>query len=85
MATFMKRIRSYSTSRKLVKRFKINGKLSFKNQSYNYFYPIHPMKTINTYYFERIGNLGALDRNLMHGLVMKHVELVWGINIYEFN
>jgi hypothetical protein len=40
---------------------------------------------MNTYYFERIGNLGALDRNLMHGLVMKYVELVWGIYIYDFN
>jgi len=40
---------------------------------------------MNTYYFERIGNLAALDRNLMHGLVMKYVELVWGIYIYDFN
>ena len=40
---------------------------------------------MNTYYFERIGNFDALDGNLMHGLVMKYVELVWGIYIYDFN
>jgi hypothetical protein len=38
-----------------------------------------------TYYFERIGNIRALDRNLMHGLIMKHIELLWRIDIYDLN
>lgn len=38
-----------------------------------------------TYCFERIGNIRALDRDLMHRLVMKHVKLLWRIYIYDFN